>query len=86
MQLVHTHATAREHVETSLRIIEEEARISRLQYEEQAALFRKERADLQARVNELMKDTEKGRGDNQRQLNKYREKARTYKNKLRLAL
>jgi hypothetical protein len=37
-------------------------------------------------VQELIKETEKGKGDREKQLIKYREKATTYKGKLRLAL
>jgi len=36
----------REHLEVSLRKLEQDVRISQHQYEEQAALFRKERAEL----------------------------------------
>ena len=38
------------------------------------------------KVQELIKDTERGKGDKEKQMIKYREKARTYKSKLRLAL
>lgn len=86
MQQAHAHATARDHVEASLRLLEEEARGARSHYEEQAALFRKERADLQARVGELIKEAERGRGEREKQLSKYREKASSYKGRLRLAL
>jgi hypothetical protein len=40
------YSVARDHLEASLRMLEEEARISKHQYDEQAGLFRKERADL----------------------------------------
>lgn len=67
-------------------MVEEDARLSKHQYDELNALFRKERADLQQRVQELIKETDKGRGEREKQLVKYREKAGTYKSKLRLAL
>lgn len=37
-------------------------------------------------MQELIKETDKGRGEREKQLVKYREKATTYKSKLRLAL
>jgi chromosome segregation ATPase len=86
MVQMHQLQTARDHLETTCRMLEEESRTVKLQYEEQAALFRKERQDLQLRVQELLKDSEKGKSERERQLVKYREKSSSYKTKLRLAL
>ena len=86
MVQMHQLQTSRDHLETTCRMLEEEARNVKMQYEEQGALFRKERQDLQLRVQELLKDSEKGKSERERQLVKYREKSSSYKTKLRLAL
>lgn len=57
-----------------------------MEREEQSNLWRKERSELQIKVQDLITGGEKGRSDRERQLDKYRTKSSQYKQKLRLSL
>ena len=76
--LVHGLQTSRDHLEASVRIAQDEAQRITREREEERASWRKERADLQAQLSEAPRS---GKIDE-----KYREKAATYKKKLRIAL
>lgn len=69
-----------------MRMAEEQLKQVTNDREEQQSLWRKERSELQLKVQELITHQEKGKHDKDKQLEKYREKSATYKQKLRLAL
>jgi hypothetical protein len=56
------------------------------EHDEKANLWRKEQASLNHRVSELIAASERQRLERDKGLDKYREKATSYKQKLRLAL
>lgn len=86
MAQVSSLLTAKDHLEESIKVYQEKLEIVSVDHENQAALWRKERNELQNKVSELLAHSEKGKHDKERQLEKNRAKATEYKQKLRLAL
>ena len=84
--LVHNLQTARDHLEATVRVTHDEMNRLTSEHEEKANLWRKEQASLNHRVSELIAASERQRLERDKGLDKYREKATTYKQKLRLAL
>ena len=84
--LVHNLQTARDHLEATLRVTHEEMNRLSAEHDEKANLWRKEQAGLNHRVSELIAASERQRLERDKGLDKYREKATTYKQKLRLAV
>lgn len=77
--------TTRDHLEASLKIAQEEANSFGQQYEESAAMWKKERTDLQNKIHELIAGNERYRIETSKKVNNYSSKYTDYKNKLRKA-
>ncbi len=72
---LHTLQTAREHLEASLRLRDEQMQRIQQEKEEQAILFRKERAELQKQVQDVIGTEERQRVEKDSRADRYREKA-----------
>ena len=84
--MVHNLQTARDHLEATVRVTQEEMNRLTAEHDEKTNLWRKEQAALNHRVSELIAASERQRLERDKGLDKYREKATSYKQKLRLAL
>jgi chromosome segregation ATPase len=60
---VHALSTVKDHLEASVRQAQDQLQQLTLKAEEQTSLFRHERAELQARLTDLLAAQEKGRRD-----------------------
>ena len=77
--------TAKEHLEASLRVAQEELQKYNDFTEGQASQWKKERGDLSAKVQELMAENERTRAEAARQVQNMKGKYSEYKSKLKKA-